>query len=235
MEDVQFQCEAPFEQLDIYVKRILAKYQDTDVQIVFGEAHSGTTPIDVKEALKICVHDKDESGVKCMGDIKVVEPHADEEIICNHKVKLRLTFKVVLFITYENNNFDVIVLPDDALSTNPDAKACFITYIETTPQTIGNTETLQLIDDEHGGKQFQWTKIVPLTEFVGDIPPSAFCDPTLQTHFIIKEITSDFDVSGDCYCDEVPGTEVDIKVFADILDKLGIDQDILLCGIPSDC
>lgn len=238
MSDQQIQCEAPFEQLDIFVRRIFARFQDSDEQIVFGEALSGTTPIDIKEALKICVHNRvvngTEYGVKCISDIKVVDLSADEEIICTHKVKFILRFKVVLFLTFENNSFECLVLPDDALSTNPDATACFITNIETTPQTIGSTEAFEIVTDSSGNTLFQWTKTVPLSEFEGEIPASILTDPTLQTHLLVKAITSDFDVVGSCTCGATPGTEVDFKVFADLLDKLGIDQDILICGVPSD-
>lgn len=243
-KQIQLPCEAPFEQLDIYVKRILAKYQGLDEQILFGESKEGTTPIDIKEALKVCVHNTGVTennyhgySVKCITDIKVVNLEADEEIICNHKVKLVLKFKVVLFVTFTNNCFGCIVLPDDAMSTNPDAKACFITDIEERPQTIGNNECLEIIDDACG-KMFKWTKSIPLSEFEGEIPSSAFTDPTLQTHLIIKSITSDYDVLGEFTCGTSPviyGTEVHISVFVDLLDKLGIDQDILICGVPYDC
>lgn len=233
-EQIQLPCEAPFEQLDIYVKRILAKYQGLDEQILFGEAHEGTTPIDIKEAFKICVHNRGGYSVKCISDIKIVDLSADEEIICNHKVKLILKFKVVLFVTFTNNCFGCIVLPDDAMSTNEDATACFITDIEDEAQTIGSTESLELVDDVCG-KVFKWVKNIPLSEFEGEIPPSAFSDPTLQTHLIVKSITSDFDVLGECHCGETVGTEVHISIFADLLDKLGVDQDILICGVPFDC
>ena len=266
MDNILKQTTPTPEQLDIYVKRILAKYANEE-QILFAEQVSGTTPVDQKVPLDFCVDKKLEVGtanylgVKCIQEVKITDWNASEEIICNHKAKLIITYKVVLWIKYEDNSFGIVVLPDDVYKSNPTAS--FISNMAI-PQTIGNNETLEIIDIGTNPK-FKWTKSVPLTEFDAVIPPEAFDDPTIQSHLLIKAIRPEYDILNDCpyaaggttpvigrgphavghnqagtaeggiYHSEHGATEILLSLYVDLLDKLGIDQDVLIEGIPFDC
>ncbi|CDF58465.1 hypothetical protein [Thermobrachium celere] len=237
------------QQLDIYVKRILAKYANEE-QILF-EADEGE-----KLPLHFCVDKKlvgqNAYGVKCINEVKITDWEATQEIICNHKARLTITFKVVLWVKYEDNSFGIVVLPDDVYKEDP--TACFITNMNE-PQVIGVGETLEVIDQDTNPK-FKWVKDVPLTAFDAEIPKECFDDPTLQSHLLIKAVRSDYDILNDCKLTQHPvghniegeppyiengphasqgATEILLSIFVDVLDKLGVDQDILIEGIPLDC
>lgn len=244
------------QQLDIYVKRILAKYANEE-QILFAEEIAGNPPApnDKKVPLHFCVDKKvigeDAYGIKCINEVKITDWTATQEIICNHKARLTITFKVVLWVKYEDNSFGIVVLPDDVYKAYP--TACFISAMNV-PQTIGYGETLEIIGIGTNPK-FKWVKDVPLTEFDAPIPPECFDDPTIQSHLLIKAIKPEYDILNDCpYTTHAVGhtstgqtwqlngihapqgaTEILLSLFVDVLDKLGVDQDILIEGIPLDC
>lgn len=268
MDNILKQTTTTPEQLDIYVKRILAKYANEE-QILYAEEISGTTPTEQKVPLDFCVDKKvvlvngvtKYLGVKCIQEVKITDWDATEEIICNHKAKLVITYKVVLWIKYEDNSFGIVVLPDDVYKANPTAS--FISNM-TIPQTIGNNETLE-ITDPAGNPKFKWTKSVPLTEFDAVIPKEAFDDPTIQSHLLVKAVRPEYDILNDCPYAAIGGattgrglhaighnqlgtlpqalgyhsangaTEILLSIYADLLDKLGVDQDVLIEGIPFDC
>lgn len=241
------------QQLDIYVKRILAKYANEE-QILFGVDEGEKVPLDFCVDKKIV--GQNYYGVKCIQEVKITDWDATQEIICTHKARLIITFKVVLWVKYEDNSFGIVVLPDDVYKEDP--TACFITDMTGTLK-IGLGETLEVIDEDTNPK-FKWVKDVPLTAFDAEIPRECFDDPTLQSHLIIKAVRADFDILNDCeyehhhpghdpeypdeghkpYIDNGPhgtqgATEILLSLFVDVLDKLGVDQDILIEGIPLDC
>ncbi|MCX7950599.1 MAG: hypothetical protein N2594_01440 [Clostridiales bacterium] len=219
MEDLTRGINPECQQLDIYVKRILAKYVKEE-QILFDEENN------IKYPIKLCIKKKganttdvlDDYGIKCIKDVFITDIEATQEIICTTKAKLIIKFKVVLWVIYEDNTAGFITVPSDDVC------------IKTTLPEIIDGEKIELVN----GK-FVWTKFVKLTEFDAPIPPECLDDPTLQSHLIIKGVRAEYEVLGDCTCSEKPGTEVLLSVFANILDKLGVDQDILIHGIPLDC
>lgn len=218
MEDLTRALNPQCQQLDIYVKRILAKYSKEE-QILFNEKN------DIKYPLELCIKKKnadtpsttDDIGIKCIKDVFVTDIEATQEIICTTKAKLILKFRVVLWVIYEDNTAGFITIP------SPDV------CIPDLPEFIDG-EKIEIVN----GK-FVWTKFVKLTEFDAPIPKECLDDPTLQSHLLIKGIRSEYEVLGDCACSGKPGTKVLLSVFANILDKLGVDQDILINGIPEDC
>lgn len=230
MDNLYKQIGVTPEQIDIYVKRILAKYTSEE-QILFSQPTIGMGPGPGcrKSPLGLCVYKKavDDMlyGVKCITEVKICEWSTCQEIICNHKARLRITFKVFLCVKYEDNTYGVIVLPDDQ-----GIKFCFQ---QTFPIVIGIGETLNI-----NNGYFVWSKDVPFAEFDKPLPPTVFDDPTLSSHLIIRAIRPESDVLTDCFCQGetalIPGTQVSLALFADILDKLGIEQDVLVQGVPVD-
>ena len=228
MDNLYKQIGVTPEQIDIYVKRILAKFTSEE-QILFSEPIVGIGPCPRKTPLSLCIYKKfaDDTyyGVKCITEVKICEWSTCQEIICNHKARLRITFKVFLCVKYEDNTYGVVVLPDDN-----GIKFCFQ---ENFPITIGKGETLAI-----NNGYFVWSKDVPFTEFDRPLPPTIFDDPTLSSHLIVRAIRPEFDVLTDCFCESegelIPGTQVLLALFADLLDKLGVEQDVLIQGIPLD-
>lgn len=216
------------EELDIYVSRILAKYYNEE-QILFSET------ADIKAPVEMCFYKKIDGtgltttsyGVKCLKEVKVCNWDTSEKIICNHKARLKVRFKIFVCAQYEDDSYGVTMLPEDA-----GVNFCFTTLF---PATIGYNESLSVVDD-----YFVWEKDIPFTDFNEPIPPCVFDDPTLQTHLIVKGIRPEYDVRNDCQCPGpgatlIQGTQVLLSIYAELLDKLGVEQDILITGIPLKC
>jgi len=228
MDNLYKQIGVTPEQIDIYVKRILAKFTSEE-QILFSGSTVGIGPSCKKAPLRLCIFKKavDDTcfGVKCITEVKICEWSTCQEIICNHKARLKIIFKVFLCVKFEDNTYGVIVLPDDK-----GIKFCFQ---EDFPIAVDSGETLTISNG-----YFVWSKDVPFAEFDKPLPPTVFDDPTLSSHLVLRAVRSESDVHAECFCEceksRIPGTEVSLALFADILDKLGIEQDILVQGVPVD-
>ncbi|MPN32195.1 hypothetical protein SDC9_179671 [bioreactor metagenome] len=64
-------------------------------------------------------------------------------------------------------------------------------------------------------------------------------DPTLQSYILLRNLNYDVEVldtfqvfTAADNSTSIWTTIVELSVFEDIIDKLGIDQDIVICGIP---
>ena len=67
-------------------------------------------------------------------------------------------------------------------------------------------------------------------------------DPTLQSYLLLKNLSCDIDVIDVVNVEAtnivtsqtvtLSTSEVDFSLFEDIIDKLGIDQDVIIEGIP---
>lgn len=250
-------CE-PTRELDIFVKRILAKHCQKNDQIVFDVAQVGGVPRKTPLRLFIC-NDKVQNveiPVRCISDIKFLLCETEQQIICNHKSRIIIDFKLLLIVKYTNCNFKCITLPDDAFKPEGEnqVRVCIdgIPFNQNQfPALIGEigNQKLEIIREGTGANAnyfFRFTKNVPLRDFDADLPQEVFDDPSLESHILLKNIRFDVDVDGECSgtgankcCNCVGGTNatiVDISVFADIIDKIGIDQDIIVDGTPlEDC
>lgn len=245
-------CEAR-RNLDIFVKRILARHCQKNDQIVFDVANNPIRKTPLR--LFICNEKvgNEELPVRCISDIKFLLCDTDQQIICNHKSRITIDFKLLLIVKFSNCNFQCLTLPDDAFRPQEnEVRVCIdaIPFNQSQfPVLIGEigNQRLEIIREgtgENANFFFRFTKTIPLTEFDERIPASAFDDPTLQSHVLVKNIRFEVDVDGECpgtgankCCNCVGGTNatiVDISVFADIIDKIGIDQDIWVNGEADD-
>lgn len=244
----------PGKNLDIFVKRILARHCQNNEQIVFDVANNQKTPL----RLFICNQKvgNEELPVRCISDIKFLLCDTDQQIICNHKSRITIDFKLLLIVKYSSCNFQCITLPDDAFKPvgENQVRVCIdaIPFNQSQfPVVIGEigNQRLEIVREGTGANAnyfFRFTKNVPLTDFDEEIPLSAFDDPSLMSHILIKNIRFTVDVDGECpgtganrCCNCVGGTNatiVDVSVFADIIDKIGIDQDVWVNGeADGDC
>lgn len=244
-------CE-PKRNLDIFVKRILARHIQRNDQIVFDVAANQKTPL----RLFICNErvGSEELPVRCISDLKFLLCDTDQQIICNHKSKITIDFKLLLIVKYSNCNFKCITLPDDAFRPvgENQVRVCIdnIPFNQNQfPVVIGEigNQRLEIVKEGSGANAdyfFRFTKTVPLSDFDERIPNSAFDDPTLMSHILVRNVRFEVDVDGECpgtganrCCNCVGGTNatiVDVSVFADIIDKIGIDQDIWVNGEADD-
>lgn len=235
-------CENPT-CLDIFVKRILARHVQNDEQILFDEKINPATQTVTKVPLPICINNTNpyDQPISCV-DPKFMLCCTEQKIICKHKSRIIIDYKLLLLVKYCKCNFECITLPDAAFPTAAvPTPRVVIDNISVTPTPkfpitvakVGN-QILQIIYSQKEGYMFRFIKDVPLTDFDEPIPNYVFDDPTLQSHILLKNIRTDVDVVGDT--PDGLATEVLISVFADIIDKLGVDQDIWVEGNPEeDC
>jgi hypothetical protein len=110
----------PGRNLDIFVKRILARHCQNNDQIVFDVANNPTRKTPLR--LFIC-NDKvgnEELPVRCISDIKFLLCDTDQQIICNHKSRITIDFKLLLIVKFSNCNYQCITLPDAAFPPDAD-------------------------------------------------------------------------------------------------------------------
>lgn len=165
-----------------------------------------------------------EGEVKCIEDIKVICLETSEDFICNSKVRLHIKFKVSMTVKLMGECFDIIRLPEDA-----GKKICFnnVTF-PIVYSCDGIRKTLDLSDGF-----FCLTIEIPLKDFNCKLPSYIFDDPTLQSHIRVKCIKHDFEICvGVCCCDPEARTHILLLSTADVIDKIGVYQDIWLYGKP---
>lgn len=229
-------CQEP-QQLDIYVKRILARYLGAGTQILFQEHRDPVTgiPDGTKEPLTLYIDnggDSNQYPVQCISEvIQSLIGIPTNTIICNSKSRISFAFKVFLLVKFQGLAApSLIVLPDDIGSK------VMTEYDMTQPQNINHNvpkETLQIV-----GGNFVYTADIPLSMFDNPLTQDQLNDPTLQSHVILRCMTWTVDVDGVGYngtgTPPVLATTVYLSKFEDILDKIGIDQDIFIDGTPEE-
>lgn len=224
------------QQLDIFVKRILARYFAPDTQICFQEHRDLIgTPTGTKEPVTLYIDnagDYNQYPVQCVTEtIFSLIDIPTNTIICNSKSRITITFKVFLLVKYQNVAAPgLIVLPDDI------GTKVMTQYDLTQPQNKNHTtpkETMQIV-----GGNFVYTADVPLSMFDNPLTKDELADCSLQSHVILKCMRWLVDVDGTSNSGTgtppAAATTVALEIFEDVLDKIGIDQDIFVTGIPED-
>lgn len=168
-----------------------------------------------------------EGEVKCIEDIKVICLETSEDFICNSKVRLHIKFKLMMLVKLFEGCIGIIRLPEDA-----GKKICFnnVTF-PIVHSCDGIRKTLDLCDGS-----FCLEIEIPLKDFRGELPSYIFDDPTLQSHISIKCVRHDYDIfEGACTCDPEASTHISLLSTADVIDRIGINQDVWLLGKPDEC
>lgn len=216
------------EPLEIFVKRIIAKWDPKGgEQIFFNVLEDAKVPVD------ICVHNypnyEETLPVNCILSEKLMIKKTRQEIICTTKARLKIWFKILLVVQFDDDKFETLMLPDDI-----DSKACYVPAgLFESPIWFGKNESLaETTIPGTSERAYLWTLDVPFTDpnWVGELPREIFDNPTLQSEIIIKCSDIIYDVQGDCACGEIPGTLVHVSVISDIIDKVGIHEDICING-----
>lgn len=121
------------------------------------------------------------------------------------------------------------MLPDDA-----GKKFCFNNV--SFPVFIDYDGVKKTLDLDLSNMLFVLTIDIPLKQFNGVLSPDNLDDPTLQSKVWIKNLQHEYDVfEGPCTCDPKAETHISLLSSAEIIDKIGVKQDVWLYGEPDDC
>gem|GEM_PF-284957 len=202
------------EAIDIFVKVVKAKNTQLDEVIVgyvdeYGIVHGREICLDPSTC---CCAEGVSGPVTCVEDVRIRNLQTSEEFICTSRVRVHLLFDVVIIYR--------------ALCT-----------IDDTTEEVFCIETLRGVE---------FTKEIMLDEFAPPLTPEEFLTEIDQSEIIVRNFRFEVDINGRCsgiILDPTdpnmntcipsvsgPGTCVSLTVFADITDKLGRMEDVLICG-----
>ncbi|MEA4965545.1 MAG: hypothetical protein VB055_06970 [Oscillospiraceae bacterium] len=191
------------------------------------------------------------SPVKCVKLCKrILDSDPGNTILCTQKSKVVLTFELVLVVEYEDNTFDVMTLPKD-LAAFTQYVATTKAFVEETVLSLSGTPVIQHQSVTQPYEQlvikynaaatayanFEYTAVIPLSSFSAILRKCELNDPTLQSYIVLRNLTCDVDVQDQFLAtatetQTIWTTVVDFSLSEDIIDKLGIDQDIQILGTP---
>ncbi|MCX7773584.1 MAG: hypothetical protein N2376_10790 [Clostridia bacterium] len=249
-------------EVDIFTKQILGKKVLTDVDTLWQEEYDATNvPTGKKLPFRIYVINNGStpgatpalgSPVKCAKLVKrLVDPgYPKNSLICNHKSKVTHRYQLVLIVEFENGTFDVITLPKNLSHRLQYNAATTKAFIDATVINAAGTPVLQkqnvtapfesLIIVSTGANQYssyEYNVTIPFTDFTPILRPCELEDPSLQSYILLKNFRYDVDVQDTLQIstsdtNSVWTTIVDLTVTEDIINKLGIDQDVIIQGTP---
>ncbi|MGI5921691.1 MAG: hypothetical protein ACOX6I_08150 [Syntrophomonadaceae bacterium] len=194
-------CEFPEGcKLDLWAKVIKAKYIERQVKVLDTE---------------FCVPEHQVNGrISCIEDIKVKLIKAEEEIQCFNRVKISFTYEVIMFVIVDGE-YQIVTVTD-----------CYEQFIE-------------------------------LDEFDPPFTPEELRTEVESSEIILKNWSFDYDIKGDGedpnyhhdhhfdqhhdhhdhhdqhhdhHHDPASGTVIALRVYVDIIDKLGKMHDIVVYG-----
>lgn len=191
------------------------------------------------------------SPVKCVKLCKrILDEDPGNTILCTQMSKVVLDFELVLVVEYLDNTFDVLTLPKD-LSAFTQYGATTKAFVEATVLGPTGTPVIQHQNIRQPYEQlvikyneaatayanFEYTVMIPLCSFSTMPRKCELNDPTLQSYIALRNLIYQVDVF-DQYLANATETAtiwttiVNFSLFEDIIDKLGIDQDIQIIGSP---
>ncbi|MGI5838533.1 MAG: hypothetical protein ACOX8W_02610 [bacterium] len=214
--------ECSEECIDIFVNVVKAKNVQKDEVIVgyvdeFGVVHGREICLDPS----VCCCAEGISGpVTCVEDVRVRNLKTREDFVCSGQVRVHLKFDLIIIYR--------------ALCTfaTPASVSC-----NGKPEEVFCVETL---------RDVTFTKEITLDEFCPPLTAEEFRNEVDRSEIIVRNFRFEVEVNGRCsgvtinvtdpnrdQCipnPEGPGTCISLTVFADITDKLGKMEDILVCG-----
>jgi hypothetical protein len=191
-------------------------------------------------------------SVKCVKLCKrILDGDPANTILCTQKSKVALDFELILVVEFVDNTFDVMTLPKN-LSSMVNYGALTKAFVDPTVINASGTPVTQhqsvtqpyemLVIKSEGVNDytcFEYTVNIPLSSFSATLKKCELEDPTLQSYIVLRNLTYDVDVLDQYLVTTNPETSesiwttmVDFSLYEDIIDKLGIDQDIQIVGTP---
>ena len=186
---------------------------------------------------------------------RIWEGYPQNTLICNSKSKVTLRFQLVLLVEYADNSFEIITLPNDLSNRsqyNPNTTKAFVAGsvidgggVPVLQRQNKTTPFETLIINSNGVNDypsFNYSVTIPFAEFDNALKKCNLNDPTLQSYILLRNLSYDIDVidvvnveATDIVASQavtVSTSEVDFSLFEDMINKLGIDQDVLIEGVP---
>jgi len=249
--------------VDIFAKQVLGKKVLADTDTLWQEDYAAGLPTGIKEAFRIYIINNGSapaitpdpgSPVRCVKLCKrVIEPdYPRNTLICTSKSKVTHRYELVLLVEFENGNFDVLTLPRNLSSFTQYNAATTKAFVENTVINLAGVPVLQHQNKTvpyeslilvSGGvnayTSFEYTVSIPYAMFEPSLKHCYLDDPSLQSYILLKCLRYEVDVLdtsliGTSSTETVWTTIVDLKLTEDIIDKLGIDQDVIVYGKPED-
>lgn len=191
--------------------------------------------------------------VKCLKLCKrILDGDPRNTILCTQKSRVSLNFELVLIVEYEDDTFDVLTLPRDLSAFTQYNASTTKAFVDTTvlDPTAGTPVVqhqnvtqpyeqmvIKYNSDATAYANFEYTVTIPLSSFSAALRKCELNDPTLQSYIVLRNLTPEVDVL-DQYLARAKAattiwtTVVEFSLSEDIIDKLGIDQDIQIVGTP---
>lgn len=192
------------------------------------------------------------SPVKCVKLCKrILQDEPANTILCTQKSKVAIDFQLVLIVEFEDDTFDVLTLPKNLssmLHVGANTKA-FVdpTVIDSSGIPVIQHQNVvqpyeQMVIKPAGVNAytyFEYTVSIPLANFSEALRKCELNDPSLQSYIVLRNLAYDTEVLDQYLVTTntetgatVWTTIVEFSLFEDIIDKLGIDQDIEIVGTP---
>lgn len=249
--------------VDIFAKQVLGKKVLADTDTLWQEDYDAGEPTGNKIPFRIYIINNGStaevqpvvgSPVRCVKLCKrVIEPdYPRNTLICTSKSKVTHRYELVLLVEFENSNFDVLTLPrnlSNPLQANPATTKAFvestvidnagIPVLQRQNKTVPYESLIIVSEGVNDYTSFEYTVSIPYAMFEPSLKHCYLDDPSLQSYILLKCLRYEVDVLDTALIvtsstESVWTTIVDLKITEDIIDKLGIDQDVLVYGKVED-
>lgn len=249
-------------EIDIFTKQILGKKVLNNVATLWQEqynAQNAATGIKIPFRLYIINNGSTPgatpaigSPVRCVKLCKrIIETdYPRNTLICSHKSKVTHRYQLVLLVEFENGSFEVLTLPKNLSNRLNYSAATTKAFVDSTvinasgvpvlqhqTQTVPHETLIIVTSGVNNYTSFEYNVSIPFTDFVPNLRRCELDDPSLQSYILLKDLKYDIDVQETFQVDIGEGsfvwtTIVELTITEDIIDKLGIDQDVVIRGIP---
>ncbi len=190
--------------------------------------------------------------VRCVKVYKrlIADGYPLNTIICTKKSRVTIRYQVILVVEYEDGFVDIITLPNNLSNPfqyNPLTTKAFV------DSTVINAAGVPVVQHQNIKVPYETLTIVsngvndyPWFDYNITIPFNMFdkyykhfdlCHQELESYVLLRCLKSDIDILGSQLVPlnldntlSVWATEVSISLYEDIIDKLGVDSDVIVCG-----
>jgi hypothetical protein len=259
---IQTLPEKVLPEIDIFTKQILGKKVLNNVATLWQEKYTEeNVAVGVKRPFRLYIINNGSvpgpvpdlgSPVRCVKLCKrVIETdYPRNTLICNSKSKVTHRYQLVLLVEFEDGTFDVLTLPRNlsnrlqynALTTKAFVdstviNAAGVPVLQHQTHKVPNESLIIVSAGVNNYTSFEYSVSIPFTDFTPHLNRCVLDDPSLQSYILLKDLKYDIDVLDTFQVDIGGGsfvwtTIVELTVTEDIIDKLGIDQDVIIQGKP---
>lgn len=248
-----------WQQIEIFARQILGKKAFRGVCPFWQENPVHHPSLDTRQPVRLyIVNDGASPGtsppagspVKCVKLCKraVLPGYPKYTLMGSRKSRIICRFYLVLLIEYENGEFKVITLPRQLSAPGSFRRNSVMAFSEMISRETGSpvpqyrneagiTEKLTIVSGDKNPMAFEYMLTFPMDAFEPGINPIDLENPSLQSVILLSNLRYESDavepylaLAGDG--STIWTTAVDFILYEDIAIKLGIDQDIVVQGLP---